>query len=193
MEAIEYSRRASVAEKGETLWRALPDRLEYYAPDGALKGVVPYDKVRRVRLAFAPGRLQQKRFLMELSGGRSRLVVTNLHFKGIGQFEDRSDTFFPMARAVVEGVQRASPGASFRAGEQPALYYLQLVFVLATLALLAVIVIGLPLVPGNFVVSVVVKLAVIAFSLPLLLSWIVHARPRRFDPATDLDEVFASR
>ena len=77
MDAIEYSRRASVAEKGETLWRALPDRLEYYAPDGALKGVVPYDKVRRVRLAFAPGRLQQKRFLMELSGGRSRLVSSS--------------------------------------------------------------------------------------------------------------------
>lgn len=193
MEATEYRRRASIQEKGETLWRALPDRLEYYASDGALRGVVPYDKVQKVRLAFAPGRFQQTRFLMELTGARSQVTLTNVHFVGIGQFEDRTDSFFPLVRAVVAGVQAASPSATFQAGERPAFYLLQLAFVVAALGLLALVLIGLPLVPGNFTLSAIVKLAVIAVSLPLLLSWIMHARPRRFDPDNGLEAVLSAR
>ena len=193
MEAVEYRRRASISENGETLWRALPDRLEYYTSDGALKGTVPYGKVRRVRLAFAPGRLQTTRFLMQLSGGRSQVTLTNMHFEGIGQFEDRSEAFFDLVRAVVQGVQAANPSAEFRAGEKPAYYFLMLAFVLATFGLLALVLIALPLVPGNFTLSAIVKSGLILISLPLLFSWAIHARPRRFDPQTGLEAVLSAR
>ncbi|MEZ5998186.1 MAG: hypothetical protein R3B98_05790 [Hyphomonas sp.] len=193
MQAVEYRRRASIQDKGETLWQALPDRLEYYAPDGTLRGAVPYDKVQKVRLAFAPGRFQRSRFLLELTGSRSQLVLSNIHFKGVGNFEDRSDQFFPLVRAVVEGVHRANPQAAFRAGEKPAYYGLLMVFVLAAFALLALVVVALPVVPGNFTLSAIAKLVIIAFSLPLLFSWAMNARPRRFDPMTGLDKVIAAR
>jgi len=193
MEVTEYRRRASIQEQGETLWRALPDRLEFYSEDGALRGVVPFSKVQQVRLAFAPGRFQRTRFLMELTGAQSRLTLTNVHFKGVGRFEDRTASFFPLVRAVVAGIHAANPLARFRAGERPAFYFLQLAFVLGALGLLALVLIGLPLVPGNFVLSAIVKLAVIVVSLPLLLSWILHAWPRRFDPVTGLEAVLSAR
>ncbi|MCA8902698.1 MAG: hypothetical protein KDA53_15775 [Hyphomonas sp.] len=193
MEPVDYSRRMSIQEKGDMLWRAFPDRLEYYAPDGALRGVVPYDKVKSVRLAFAPGRTQRSRFLMQLSGARSQVTVSNMHFKGFGNFEDRWDTFEPLVRAVVAGVNKANPAAQFRAGEKPALYYLMLAFVAASFGLLGTVILALPLVPGNVTLSVVVKAAIILFSLPLLFSWLVNARPRRFDPVDGLDAVLAAR
>ena len=193
MEAVEYRRRASIQEKGDTLWRAYPDRLEYYREDGVLRGVVPYDKVHKVRLAFTPGRFQQTRFLMELSGARSQVTLNNIHFNGIGRFEDRTDSFFPLVRAVVSGVHGTSPDAKFRAGERPAYYAFQLSFVLFALAFLALVLIALPVVLGNFVVSVLVKLAVIAVSLPLMFSWVVNARPRRFDPVSGLEGVLSAR
>ena len=112
MEVTEYRRRASIQEQGETLWRAFPDRLEFYSEDGALRGVVPYSKVQQVRLAFAPGRFQRTRFLMELTGAQSRLTLTNVHFKGVGRFEDRTASFFPLVRAVVTGIHGANRLAS---------------------------------------------------------------------------------
>lgn len=193
METIEYRRRASIQDKGETLWRAFPDRLEYVSADGARTGVIPYDKVRCVRLAFAPGRLQRTRFLMQLSGARSQVTLTNMHFRGVGDFEDRTDAFFDLVRAVVTGVHAARPDAAFRAGEKPAYYFLMLAFVLAAFSFMALVLIALPLVPGNFTVSVIIKLALILFSLPLLFSWVIHARPRRFDPATGLEAVLSAR
>jgi len=193
VEEIEYRRRASIQEKGETVWRAFPDRLEYHDAGGALRGVVPFDRVTRVRLAFAPGRLQQKRFLMELSGTRSQFNLSNMHFKGIAQFEDRTDTFFPLVRAVVAGVHAANPNAAFRAGEKPAYYVFLLAFVLVVYALLALVLFTLPVVPGNFTISILIKLGIILVSLPLLLSWGIHARPRRFDPETGLEAVLSAR
>jgi hypothetical protein len=116
-----------------------------------------------------------------------------MHFKGIAQFEDRSDTFFPLVRAVVAGVHAANPNASFRAGEKPAYYAFLLAFVLVVYALLALVLFTLPVVPGNFTISILIKLGIILVSLPLLLSWGIHARPRRFDPETGLEAVLSAR
>ncbi|MEZ5947333.1 MAG: hypothetical protein R3C04_10875 [Hyphomonas sp.] len=98
-----------------------------------------------------------------------------------------------MVREVVAGVDRASPAAVFRAGEKPAYYFLMLAFLMAVFGLLGLIVVTLPLVPGNVGLSVIVKAGIILFSLPLLFSWIIHARPRRFDPETGLEKVIVAR
>ncbi len=191
MEPVEYHCRNSLVDQSAIVWRAYPDRMEYGFDDGAKTGVVPYANVRKVRLSFSPGRFQQRRFVMELTGQTSHLVLTNLHYVSIGNFENRSGTFFPLVRAVVEGVHRANPSASFRAGQKPVAYIFLLAFVIAALALLVAVVVSLPLVPGNVTLSAIAKLAVIAFSLPLMYQWTVRGFPRRFDPATDLDKVLS--
>ena len=193
MQVVEYRRRASLADTGEAVWRAWPDRLEQTGPDGTLLTKVPYSAVKQLRLGFTPGRFHTTRFLMELTGSKSRLVITNLHAGGIGPLEDRSDSFFALVRAVVAGVHRANPEAAFLAGEQPAIYWLLLAFNLAAFTMLALVVTHLPIVPGNVSASVMIKAVVILFSLPLLLGWLVNARPRRFDPQTGLEKVIAAR
>lgn len=193
MSAVEFRRRASVTQAGETLWRAHDDRLEQLSPDGQLVLTVPYANVRRVRLAFAPGRFQQSRFLMELEGTRSKLSLTNIHFKGVANFEDRFDTFEPLVRKIVQGVAGASPAAEFRAGEKPAYYWLMLAFNVAAFGLLALVVLALPIGLGDVSLTSLVKLGIILFCLPLLFSWALNSRPRRFDPARDLDAVLAAR
>jgi hypothetical protein len=193
MQVVEYRRRASVADTGEAVWRAYPDRLEQAGPDGTLVTTVPYRAVKRLRLGFTPGRFQTTRFLMELTGTKSRLVITNLHAGGIGALEDRSDTFFALVRAVVAGVHRTNPDAAFMAGEQPAIFWLLLAFNLAAFTMLALVVTHLPIVPGNISASVIIKAVVILFSLPLMMSWLVNARPRRFDPQAGLEKVIAAR
>ncbi len=193
MTAIEYRRRASIVESGETLWRAYPERLDQVADDGTLIMTVPYQNIRRVRLAFAPGRFQRARFLMDLNGANSRLLLSNMHFAGFGQFEDRSEAFFALVRQVVTGVHAANPGAEFRAGEQSALYWLMMALNVAVFAMLTLVVLFLPIGPGNVVLSSLIKAAVILFSLPLLLSWAIHSRPRSFSPERDLEKVLAAK
>jgi hypothetical protein len=193
MSAVEFCRRASVSETDETLWRAHDDRLEQIGPDGQLVLTVPYSYVRRVRLAFAPGRMQQTRFLAELTGARSQLTLTSMHFKGIGSFEDRFDTFEPLIRKVVAGVAAANPSAEFRAGERPAYYGLMLVFNILAFGFLALVVLALPISIGDVSMTSLIKLGIVLISLPLMFSWAVNSRPRRFDPARDLDKVLAAR
>jgi hypothetical protein len=193
MTAVEYRRRASLTQTGEDLWRAYPDRLEQVGPDGALRMTVPYRNVQAVRLAFAPGRFQTSRFVMELQGTRSQLVLSNMHFVGIGNFEDRSETFLPLVRAVVAGIAAANPAARFTAGERPAFYWLMLAFNAFAFGMLALLLLTLPIVPGNISASVMIKAVVILFTLPLLFSWAMNSRPRRFNPASGLENVLAAR
>lgn len=193
MDAVEYRRRASIAEPGEYLWRAFDDHLEQIAPDGRLVSTVPYRNVRKVRVAFAPGRMQQTRYLMELSGQGSRLVLTNMHFVGFAQFEDRFSTFAPLMRKVIEGVSRANPAAEFQAGEKVSYYWLMMLFNAAAFGLLALVLFALPVGVGDFTTSAILKLVVILFSLPLMFGWATKAFPRRFDPHTGLDKVLAAR
>ncbi len=193
MSVIEFRRRASVTQAGETVWRAHDDRLEQLGPDGQLVLTVPYSNVRRVRLAFAPGRLQQTRFLAELTGTRSQLILTNMHFKGIGNFEDRFDTFEPLIRRVVAGVAAANPSAEFRAGERPAYFWLMLLFNILAFGFLALVVLALPISFSDVSMTSLIKLGIVLICLPLLFTWALNSRPRRFDPARDLDAVLAAR
>lgn len=175
------------------MWRAHDDRLEQLGPDGQLVLTVPYSNVRRVRLAFAPGRLQQTRFLAELTGTRSQLILTNMHFKGIGNFEDRFDTFEPLIRRVVAGVAAANPSAEFRAGERPAYFWLMLLFNILAFGFLALVVLALPISFSDVSMTSLIKLGIVLICLPLLFTWALNSRPRRFDPARDLDAVLAAR
>lgn len=193
MSETEYRRRASISKNSEVLWRACSDRLEQIAQDGTLMLTVPYRNVRKVRLAFAPGRFQTSRFLMDLRGETSRLILTNMHFEGIGRFEDRSETFFPLVREVVAGVAAANPAARFSAGEEPVLYGLMFGLNVAAFSMLALLILYLPIVPGNVSLSAMIKMGIVIFTLPLLLSWAVNARPRRFDPVRDIDKVLDAR
>lgn len=188
-DAREYRQRVSILEREETLWKAYPDRLERIAPDGTRSLTVPYEAVKRVRVAWAPSRAQPGRLLLELSGSRSRITISNMHFAGVASFEDRSEAFYPMLWMVALGVRRANPQAEFRAGERPEYYWPLLVFAFAALALLAAVLFSVPVSGGDIAFTMVIKGVLILLGIPLLLGWAWKSWPRRFDPETDIDEL----
>lgn len=193
MEIKEYRQRISAFEKGEVLWQAYPDRLEKHGPDGALQLTIPYERVRRVRIAWAPSRGQPGRLLMELTGSVSTVTISSMHYAGFANFEDRTETFYPMLWLVALGVRRANPAAEFRAGERAELYWPLLCFAFGALAMLAALLFSLPIGVGNVTASTVIKIGLILIALPVLFGWAWKSRPRKFNPDTDLDELVAIR
>lgn len=193
MEFREYRQRISAFEKGEVLWQAYPDRLEKYGPDGTLLLTISYERVRRVRIAWAPSRGQPGRLLMELTGSVSSVTISNMHYAGIANFEDRAETFYPMLWLVALGVRRANPVAEFRAGERAELYWPLLFFAFGALVMLATVLFSLPIGVGNVTASAAIKIFLILLALPVLFGWAWKSRPRKFNPDTDLDELVAIR
>lgn len=193
MDIREYRQRTSAFEKGEVLWQAYPDRLEKHGPDGALQLTIPYERVRRVRIAWAPSRGQPGRLLMELTGSVSSVTISNMHYAGFANFEDRAETFYPMLWLVALGVRRANPAAEFRAGERAELYWPLVCFAFGALAMLAALLFSLPIGVGNISASAVIKIGLILVALPVLFGWAWKSRPRKFNPDTDLDELVAIR
>jgi hypothetical protein len=193
MDIKEYRQRTSAFEKGEVLWQAYADRLEKHGPDGALQLTIPYERVRRVRIAWAPSRGQPGRLLMELTGSVSSVTISNMHYADFANFEDRAETFYPMLWLVALGVRRANPAAEFRAGERAELYWPLVCFAFGALAMLAALLFSLPIGGGNITACAVIKIGLIVIALPVLLGWAWKSRPRKFNPDTDLDELVAIR
>jgi hypothetical protein len=193
MSAIEYRRRASLSHEGEALWRAHCDKLEYFGPSGVLISTLRYRNVRRIHLNFSPARAQDTRFIMEVTGLRSRRMISNTHLAESGQLEDRSGAFFPFVRQVASGVWKANPDAEFVAGEPPAVYWLLLGVNAAVLLALMALVLSLPVLPRNEALAALLKAGLMVFSLGLMLSWAIHARPRRLRSRRDLEHVLAAR
>ena len=191
MDAKEFRQRVSILEKGETLWRAFPDRLEKTGPDGAVRLTMPYTAVRRVRVAWAPSRGQPGRLLLELSGNTSRVTISNMHFAGLASFEDRSESFYPMLWMVALGVRRANPEAAFRAGERPEIYWPLMLFAFGALGLLATVLFSLPVSFGSVTTTPLLKGVFVLITLPVLLGWAWKSRLRAFNPDTDLEELVA--
>ena len=193
MENQDFRQRLSAIEKGEILWRAFPDRLEKHGADGSLQLTIPYDRVRRVRITWAPSRGQPGRMLLELTGGRSRVIISNMHSAGFADFEDRAESFYPMVWLVALGVRRANPAAEFRAGERAEIYWPLLCFAFGALTMLAGVLFALPIGVGDVTTSAFIKGGFVLIALPLLLGWAWKSRPRKFNPDTDLDEMVAIR
>ncbi len=191
MDAKEFRLRVSILEKGETLWRAFPDRLEKIGPDGSVRLTIPYTVVRRVRVAWAPSREHPGRLLLELSGNTSRVTISNMHFAGLANFEDRSESFYPMLWMVALGVRRANQKAEFRAGERPEIYWPLMLFAFGAIGLLATVLFSLPVNFGSVTTTIVLKGVFVLITLPVLLGWAWKSRPRAFNPDTDLEELVA--
>lgn len=170
-----YAKRENVFEKAERVWTVGEDALVWRRPGrGAAR--MAWTEVAALAVAYAPTRLKADRHRLTLRAADGRAwTVDNMSFRGVGDFEDRSETFTPFALACVARVAAASPGAKARIGATALEYWGQLAFVGAMFALLAVVILALPVTFGGVFW---VKLAVIAGMLPVLVRWIVAARPR---------------
>lgn len=173
---VSYAQRRSILDSGELVWSAGPQALTCRRPDGAVAALAWSDVVG-VRTAYAPTRWKTWRHLLALraTGGRT-LTIDNAHFRGVGDFEDRRASFTPFAHACIEAVAAANPKARATIGATPLAYAAQLLFALSMLALLALVLIALPIPLGPLIW---LKLALLAAAAPVAVLWTVKSRPRR--------------
>ena len=119
------------------------------------------------------------------------MTISNMHFAGFANFEDRSESFYSMLGMVAPGVRRSNPDAEFRAGERPEIYWPLVLFAFGGLGTLATVLFALPVSVGSVTTTALLKGVLILIALPVLLGWAWKSRPRVFDPETDLDELVA--
>ncbi len=172
---IAYGKRENVFEKGERRWVVETEGLRQSWPQGG-DLLLRWADVRGIRLTYAPTRFKTWRHKLTLRGPAGAWVIDNVHFAGVGSFEDRSDSFGPFVLACVEQVAARAPGAAARLGSAPLAYWAQLLFVGAALSLLALVVVALPV---NISGMIWLKLLLVAAMLPVFLIFVVRSRPRR--------------
>jgi len=172
---IAYAKRENVLEKDERRWVVETGGLRQSWPRNRDQ-LLPWRDVREIRLTFAPTRFKPWRYKLTLRGPDGARVIDNAHFAGVGNFEDRSDSFRPFVLACVERVAALAPGAEARLGAAPLAYWAQLLLVAVVYALLAMIVIALPI---NFTGLIWAKLALIVVMLPVFFAFVTRSWPRR--------------
>ena len=184
---VVYRKRQSYFQKREDEYRAEDDALVWRRSE-APERRYPWNGVVHVRATFAGSRLKPWRhvFVVTFRNGQN-LKIDNGHFDSIGNFEDRSQAYCAFVRAAIEKIARDAPHAHASIGERPWTYYLELAMVAALFALLAVIIVLLPVdLSGGLYIT---RFALIILMLPMFFVWVARARPRgvKLDPAAFAD------
>lgn len=154
---------------------------EIVRDDGDVVAHYLFIDVNTMRLAFDPSRAETGRYRcdLELVTGNA-ISFTNLSWRGIADFEDRSNDYAAFVQRLARTLADANPACRFLAGKPPWSYWLQIVFVGAALMALATVL-------ASFGVAYIgatawAKLALAAILTPVLVRWIRRNRERRFDP-----------
>ncbi len=96
--------------ENEAVWRLGPNALEREETRSVGQTVTAwfsYRDVRELRLSFAPTSFDSARYQcdLQLKHGTIRLVST--HYVGVGDFEDRAESYGPLVRGLVTCVAAA--------------------------------------------------------------------------------------
>lgn len=172
-----YRKRENLFEKAEREWRVDPHALVLRTAEGNEMAYAWRDVVT-VRLRYAPTRFKTWRYVFDVAFKNGvDWSIDNVHFAGIASFEDRSAAYTPFVHAALARIKAEAPAAKVYAGATPLSYYGQSAFVLAAFALLAAVLLTLPILDGIPGVAVV-KLLIIAAMLPFLIKWLRTSYPR---------------
>ena len=137
-------------------------------------------------LAYGPVAPASWRSTISRKDGR-KIRLSNLHFVGIGRYEDRTETYAPFIRALIARSKAVSPAIPVYWGMPPALWWsLLAIFGALLLGLVAVIALGTfgLVANGQFswvALGFMVVLVVIAIGPALYLRalWPLRSRPLR--------------
>lgn len=178
MTELSYTVRPNLLVKERT-YRLSDDALTWQDADGS--GRLAFAGVRQVRLSTDPsfGKDRSRCILLDREG--HKLKLDSKHFKGLGTLEDRSSTYTPFVRALLQRVAAAAPHASFVAGSTAvwAVWVgLTVVYAIAILALMMAVLGGASL--GGEVIVVLIPLIVLG---PGMWRAMRRGRATTFDPA----------
>lgn len=161
-------------------WVLVGDTLRLEDDKGPPR-VIPFRRVREMRLDFAPTRPERNRFRCRLTlVGGEVLTFFNRTYKGLYQFPDTSAEYVAFVGALKDALKHHAPGCQFFAGATwPAYFFNALTtgFIFLCFAAIAWF-----LVRVNLTWLVAIKILLLIFYVPVLLRWVVRNRPREFQP-----------
>lgn len=129
---VSYSFRASLMGSPHA-FRLAPDALHWQI--GRHEGRLPYQAIRRVRLAFRPANMQTHRFIAEIwSDDTPKLSISSVSRRGLFEQERQDAAYKAFVRALHRRIAAAGATPTLQAGSSPWLYWPGLVL-LAVLAL----------------------------------------------------------
>lgn len=171
-----FSKRRNLFEKGEWEWRITDDAMVARDHKGR-EDVGPWREVTALRLGYEPTQYKTWRHVIELKfRNGAKWTIDNVHFAGVGEFENRSATYAPFVREAVAKVRELAPRAKGRVGSAPVFYWTSVIVLGLLFAVLAVILLLVPV--AEFPGVVWAKLGIIALFLPTLLLWARKSFPR---------------
>ncbi len=188
---IQYSSRPN-AFSPEQVLRLEGDSL-ILIEQGKAKQLALADVVR-VRLLVSPGLRSYGNEVMPVSGicklrtrDGGKRTLTSLHYRGIGQIEDRSDSYAPFIEALLPRIAAANPAAVFLSGMSMGLWILWIFVLLGNLAVLAMMIwTGWDAaMRREWIIPAFCVLGILGFGrvAPRLFRIVVHGRSRPFRPA----------
>lgn len=159
----------------------LTDNALTWEEDGGKTDGVFYDGIAEVRLAFAPTRLAANRYRAQIifkAGGMAELF--NMDYRGLANFADLSGEYTAFLTELHKRLAVHGRNVIYRQGNSVAGFVGNIaltvfIFVMIALAFLLLFTWGGPLVA-------IAKLAILLFFVPLLVRYILRARPGTYDP-----------
>jgi len=175
---LEISHRCRIsALDPERVWTLRGDTL-WMITDGQADIPFPLRAMIKLRLEFAPSRFQRNRYRCYIShpGGHSALIQ-NEHYKGIADFEDRSESYRNLVIALIRRTSACNHGCQMTTGTSLWSWLLQTGFLLVAYGFLAIVLILMWTAVGWLVL---VKLGIIIFLTPAAIGWVMKNRPSTF-------------
>lgn len=160
-------------------WEIREDGLGF-VDENDREGLIPWRSVSHVRLRFEPSRAETRRYAMRIKAG-IEYTITNIHYRGIMDFQEQSLEFAHFVHAFHDMLQRKNPNVIYRSGSTLPAYIANVL--LSIFVLLLLLVIGYFFLRSGLYGLVAVKTAILLFYIPTMLVLLRKNRPRRYDPS----------
>lgn len=171
---LRHSVRNNLIE-GECSYVLEPERLSWAGKAGG--GSVPYGAFTRVHLiGYAGSGGRQYQATLKRKDGKP-VRIRSHHYVGLGQFEDRGQSYAPFIRELCHRIAAAAPGSRFVSGST-GLWIAWLVVCLLA-ALLAILAVSLAYLPSAPALPAILVLLV---SAPLIWREACKGPATTFDP-----------
>ena len=159
-------------------WTLTPKALQWHDDKGA-SGEIELSKVKEVRLRFEPSRAETRRFAMHINAGTTT-TITNINYRGVMDFEARSDEFRNFVIAFHKALASTNPSVIYHQGSTTGAYIGN---VLLSLFVFGIIIFAFFFFLFAGVVWVaLVKLVIILALIPTLIRFLKRNRPGTYRP-----------
>jgi hypothetical protein len=162
----------------ELTYRLEPDALSWSR--GEKSGRVPYAAILRAHIYSQPpyrGQTTRRTILRGKFPGK--LTIQAMHYGGLGNVDDRADSYFPFVEALLARVEAANPALAVRVG-QPWPLYVFFVVLFAFFILMVPLMI-LILFDGDGNLGALWGLLFVGVMLPMMWKLVSRGRPRKAD------------